>query len=298
MRWTVWAVFAALCILAGTSWVIPEMMGDGLPPLERQCVLFGVIGLCALVVAIRRVGLSGVGKWHVRVALAGVGVFGVSDVIAEYSRGSVPSFSRSALYAMVPVVVVMAVAAGVAGGGEERGARRLLVPALGGLGGLLLLLPLQFSGTARGWVMLAFVSLAVVLTGIASVWMYRLLRGCDLAVAIAVTGLANAAFLLIWSGVREDMAWRWSAVSSMTSISSLVDVAEVLLILWLLGKMLPVRFAARYLAIPLLTVLEGLVLERPEVTVRIACGILLLAVGAGMLLFLKVGEEETVLSLR
>ncbi len=298
MRWTAWVAFAVLCILAGTSWVIPEMMGDGLPPLERLGILFGAIGLCALVFAIRRVGLGGVGKLHVRVALAGVGVFGVSDVVAEYSRGSVPSFSRSALYAMVPVVVIMAVAAGTAGGREEQGARRLLVPALAGLGGLLLLLPLPFSGTARGWAMLAFVCLAVVLTGIASVWMYRLLRGCDLAVAISVTGLANAAFLLLWSGVHEDMVWRWSGLSSVVSISSLVDVAEVLLILWLLGKMLPVRFAARYVAIPLLTVLEGLVLERPELTVRIVCGVLLLAAGAGMLLFLTVGEEETVLSLR
>jgi drug/metabolite transporter (DMT)-like permease len=303
MRWTVWVAFLALCILAGSSWVIPEMMGDGLPTLERQGVLFAVIGLCGLAFAIRRVGLSGTGKLHVQVALAGLGVFGFSDVAVEYARGSVSSFSRSALYAMVPVVVVMAVAAGVAGGSEERGAeehgaRRLLVPALAGLGGLLLILPLQFSGTARGWVMVAFVCLAVVLAGLASVWMYRLLRGYDPAVAMAVTGLANAMCLLIWSGVREDMVWRWNGLASVVSISSLVDVVEVLLILWLLGKMLPVRFAARYLAIPLLTVLEGLVFERPKLTVRIVCGVALLAAGTGMLLFLKAGEEDTVLSLR
>jgi drug/metabolite transporter (DMT)-like permease len=298
MRWNVWVAFAVLCILAGTSWAIPEMMGDGLPPLERQGIVFGVIGLGALVVALRRRGLQRVGKLHIRVALAAVGIFGVSDVVAEYSRRSVPSFSRSALYAMVPVVVVMAVAAVVTGGSEERGARRLLVPALAGVGGLLLLLPLQFSGTVRGWVMLAFVCLAVVLTGLASVLMYRLLRECDFTAAITVAGLTNAAFLLIWSGVHEDTVWRWSVLASIVSLSSLADVTEILLILWLLGKMLPVRFAARYLMIPLLTVLEGLVLERPEVTVRIACGILLLLAGAGMLLFLKVSEEETVLSLR
>jgi hypothetical protein len=298
MRWTAWVAFVALCILAGTSWVIPEMMGSEMPPLERQGVLFAVIGLCALVFAIRRLELSGVGKLDARVALAGLGVFGVSDVVVEYARGSVPSFSRSALYAITPVVVVMAVAAGAGGGSEERGARRLLVPALAGLGGLLLILPLQFSGTVRGWVMLALMCLAVVLAGLASVWMYRLLRGCDLAVAIAVTGFANAAFLLIWSGVREDMVWRWSAFASTTSISSSVDIAEILLILWLLGKMAPARFAARYLAIPLLTIFEGLIFERPELTVRIVCGVVLLAVGTGVLLFLKAGEEDTVLSLR
>jgi hypothetical protein len=60
----------------------------------------------------------------------------------------------------------------------------------------------------------------------------------------------------------------------------------------------PIRFAARYLVIPLLTVLESYVVMRPEWTVRMGFGTALLAVGAGMLLFLKVGEEETVLSLR
>ena len=84
----------------------------------------------------------------------------------------------------------------------------------------------------------------------------------------------------------------------MLSISSLVDVVEVLLIVWLLRETPPVRFAARYFVIPLLTVLESYVLMRPEWTVRMGCGTALLAVGAGLLLFLKAGEEETALSLR
>jgi drug/metabolite transporter (DMT)-like permease len=78
----------------------------------------------------------------------------------------------------------------------------------------------------------------------------------------------------------------------------LVDVVEVLLIIWLLREMSPVRFASRYLLIPLLTVLESYVLVRPEWTVRMGFGTVLLALGAGVLLFGKAGEEETGLSLR
>jgi hypothetical protein len=59
-----------------------------------------------------------------------------------------------------------------------------------------------------------------------------------------------------------------------------------------------VRFAARYLVIPLLTLLESYALMRPELTVRVVSGVVLLAAGAGMLLALKTGEEETTLSLR
>ncbi len=298
MRWTLWIAFATLCVLSGTSWVIPREMFDGLPPLEQQGVLFGVIGLIALPFAGRGMWSRSRGVRSARLAAVAVGFFGVPIVVAEYARGSVPAISRSALFALVPVVVVMAVAYGESAGREERGARLFLMPALAGLGGLLLLLPLAFSSSARGWMMLALVCAAVVVVGLASVWLYRLLREFDFADAIAVVGLANAVFLLVWSAVREEVVWRGNGLASVMSIASLVDVVEVLLIMWLLREMPPIRFAARYLVIPLLTVLESFVVMRPEWTVRMGFGTALLAAGGGMLLFLKTGDEETVLSLR
>jgi hypothetical protein len=196
------------------------------------------------------------------------------------------------------VVVGLVVAAGDAGTRGERGPRRFLVPALVGVGGLLLLLPLQSSGSLRGRVMLALVLAAVVLVGIASVWLYRLLGEIPVVQSIAVVGVANGLFLLICSAVHEDMVWGWRELISGVSISSGADLIEVLLIVWLLREMAPIRFAARYLVIPMVTVLESFVFVRPQLTVRIGFGTALLAVGAGMLLFLGDGEEETVLSLR
>jgi hypothetical protein len=298
MRWTLWIAFAALCVLSGTSWAIPREMSDGLPALEQQGVLFGVIGLTALVFAGREVWSRNRVLGCVRLAGAAVAFFGAPMVVVEYARGSVPAISRSALFALVPVMVVMAVASGEAAEREERGARLFLMPALAGLGGLLLLLPLSFSRSARGWTMLAVVCAAVVLVGLASVWLYRVLGGFALTEAIAVVGLANAVFLLLWSAVLEEVVWRGNGLASVVSFGSLADVVEVLLISWLLREMSPIRFAARYLLIPLVTVLESYVVMRPEWTVRMGVGTALLAAGGGMLLFLKAGEEETVPSLR
>lgn len=298
MRWTFWLAFGALCILSGTSWAIPAETSSELPALEQQGILFGVVGVTTLLFAGRRIWSRSIGQKSAGLAGAGVGFFGVPAVIVEYARGSVPAVSRSALFAMVPVVVVLAVAASEWTEREERGARLFLVPALAGLGGLLLLLPLEFSGSARGRTMLAVVCVAAVVVGLASVWLYRLLRGVALANAIAVVGLANAAFLLAWSGVHEEFVWRGSAFVSATSFASLVDVVEVLLIVWLLREMPPIRFASRYLMIPLVTVLESYVVMRPAFTIRMGFGTVLLAVGAATLLFWKTGEEETVLSLR
>jgi drug/metabolite transporter (DMT)-like permease len=298
MRWTLWLAFGALCILSGTSWAIPAEISGELPSLEHQGILFSVVGVTALLIAGRRVWSGSKGRQTARLAGAGVGFFGVPAVIVDYARGSVPAISRSALFAMVPVVVVLVVAAGEWTEREERGARLFLVPALAGLGGLLLLLPLEFSSSARGWTMLGVVCIAVVVVGLAGVWLYRLLRGFAWADAVAVVGLANAAFLLTWSAVHEEIVWRGSALVSATSLESLVDVVEVLLMVWLLREMPPIRFASRYLMIPLVTVLESFVVMRPAFTIRMGLGTVLLAVGAATLLFWKTGEEETVLSLR
>jgi hypothetical protein len=93
--------------------------------------------------------------------------------------------------------------------------------------------------------------------------MYRLLQGVGLMRAIAVIGVANAAFLLSWSFVHEEMVWRWNGLVSVVSLQSLVDVVEILLLVWLLREMRPVPFASRYLVIPVATILESFVLMRP-----------------------------------
>jgi hypothetical protein len=298
MRSIRWIGFAVLCVLAASSWVIPQNSTSVLPPLEEQGILFFLMGFVALLISLR----GGWGRQKVseslRIAGGSLGFFGVPLVVAEYAGSSVPAITRSALFALAPVVVVIAVAAGDMVAGEERGARRFLVPALIGASGLLLLLPLEVSGSFRGRVMTGIVGAAVVSAGVSSVWLYRLLREIRMVKAIALVGLANALFFLICAALRDGIVWRWTDVISVVSISSLVDVAEVLLIVWLLRDIPPIRFSSRYLVIPLVTVLESYVIERPEVTARMAGGTFLLAAGAGLLLFLNAREEETVLSLR
>ncbi len=308
MRWLVmspmgWVGFGVLCVLSASSWAIPDEGGLGL--LERQGLVYGVVGVVAMLLGWRRGSAwgssrdsSGDSSWGwrrlLRVGAAMVGVFGVPIAVVVWTRDWVAETNRSALFAMVPVVVVLAVAAGA----DARGARRFLVPALAGLGGLLLLLPLSSVGTVQGWSMLALVMAAVIVAGVSSVALYRLLRGVRLVEALAVAGVANCGFLLVCSVVRGEFAWRGGALTSAVGFASLADGFEIGLIVWLLRGMPPVRFASRYLLIPLVTVLESFVVVRPEPTARLGFGTALLAVGAGMMLWLKDVEEEAMLSLR
>ena len=170
---------------------------------------------------------------------------------------------------MVPIVVVILVAASQRG---EAGVRRLLAPVLAGFGGVLLLLPVGLPASVGGRLILGGLVLVAILVAVSGIWLYRLLQGVRLAEAIGVVGLSNAVFLLICSLVDASLVWRWGDLVSIFSVGSLIDLVEVALIVWLLGEMVPVRFAARYLVIPLLTVAEGYVLLRPSLTARMGFG--------------------------
>jgi len=286
---SVWIAFAALCLASGTYWILPT--SELLPALERQGLLFGVAALAALCFRPRRRIRPAA---HLRLAIAGIGFFGLPTVALEIARSGVGETTRSALFAMVPVVIIVAIITSDA----AAGARRLLIPALVGLGGLLLLLPLQSSFSLRGEWMLSLISATIVVTGICSVWLYRLLQGLALPIAILTVGAANAIFLLLCAAACGDFVWSAGAFNAVASFSSVVDVLEIVVIIWLLREMPPIRFAARYLLIPLVTIVESFVLVRPAITLRIVSGTVLLAAGAGMLLILSDSDTGDFLSLR
>src|SRR5271168_3663418 len=293
MKRSVWLTFGALCLLSSSSWVVEPYGASTLPSLERQGLLYFVVGFAALLLSGKSSLLRICQQSWTRLVVAGLGFFRIPALAIELASGAVPEVSRSALFALVPIVVAVVLSA-VEAGGAERDARRSLAPALVGLGGLLLLLPLSFSSSARGNAMIAVVCAAVILAGIASVWLYRLLQQFELSDAAALVCLSNAVFLLICGWVKGAIVWDRGSLLSLLSWFSLVDVTEVLLLLWLLRRMPPVQFASRYLLIPLLTVLEAYILVRPPLTLRIGAGTILLAAGVGLLLFQHPAKEEVV----
>jgi drug/metabolite transporter (DMT)-like permease len=293
--------FAALCLLSASSWIAAPLDNSTLPSLERQGLLYAAIGLISLLLSGKKLWSRNQAKASIQTsiqsALIGLLFFGLPAVAIELASGAVPSISRSALFALVPIVVIVTLASGSARSSGE-GARRLLTPALVAAGGLLLLLPLSFSPGAHANLMLAILSAAVILSGIAAVRLYRLLQTVPFLHSAALICLPNAILLLIADRIIHPHSWSLADLASLVSVSSLIDLAEILLLLWLLRAMPPIRFAARYLLIPLLTVIEGYVLLRPSITLRITSGAILLVTGTAALFLLEPSDEESVLSLR
>ncbi len=285
------AGFLLLCLLRASTWIIPSGT-DLFPAAEQQALLYGVAGIGALLFAGRGLSSRLVPAW-VGLAAASVGLFGLPVVLVGWARGGVTETGISALFASIPAVVAITMANGSEGTG-----RMFLAPALVAFGGALLLLPVGLSGSLLGYLKLAGVILAILLVGISSVQMFRLLHPVAYLDAVVVVGISNALFLMIFSLANGSFVWRWNQLAPIVSVASLIDLIEMALLIWLLRKMSPIRLSTRYLATPLLTVVEGYVVLQPQLTARLLVGTALLTAGAAWILFARMRENEPGLSLR
>lgn len=294
-RRNVWIVFFCLCLLLSNSWLLPA--GDTEEsPIAHQAFFYGAVGLLAGVFSFGRLWSRLKRRDWLSLEVGGVSVLllGMPAVLGAWIRSGVSDISRAALFALVPfVVAVVAVARE-----SEPGARRFSIPALIGFGGVLLLLPFSFPTSPREQILFAVLLVAIALVGFASESIYRLLRDFSTIEALAVISLANAAFFFACHFARLPSAESWSGVSSLLSLHSLYNLAELLLLVWLLREMSPVRLAVRYLLVPLFIVLEGFAFLRPPLTVRMGAGLVLLVAGAAYLFFSRGGDSDAVLSIR
>jgi len=283
--------FLLLCLLRATSWIIPSNP-NSLPATEQQAILYGIVGISGLLFAGR--GLSDRLRTSIWASLSitSVGLLGLPVVLIGWTHGGITETGISALFAAVPAVVAI----GMATGTEEAG-RKFLTPALVAFGGALLLLPVGLPGSLLGDLKLAGLILAILLVGICSVRIFRLLQPLAYLDAVVIIGLSNAAFLTIYCITNGSLLWRWNQLTPIASIASLIDLIEITLLIWLLREMPPIRLSARSLVIPLFTVIEGYIVLRPQITVRLTVGAALLIAGAAWILFAKIEENEPVLSL-
>ena len=115
----------------------------------------------------------------------------------------------------------------------------------------------------------------------------------------AISGLTAALGYAVASIFTEPSIWQWSLWAPELLWSTVVELPALLLLFWLMGHMSAVRMATRYGVAPLITILLGALLTQSSLTWRTSLGLLLMALGAGYLLFAPESElEPASLSLR
>ena len=291
MRWQTWVAFAALCVWAASGWLLSPT-SNALPGLERQALGFAAIAAVTTALGGLRMPQERWRRWGA-VAAGSTLFFAIPTILLETAKEYSPETSVSLIFALAPVVTVLVWNAFV-----QPSAMRQLVPALMGVAGLLLLLPFEMPVSARSWSALAEVFVAMVLVAASGVWLHKRLRDVHAMEALAVAGVSNAVVLLTWCAVHGMLDWRWRDIAAGVAWQGAVSAALVAVEVWLLREIPPVGFSVRFLLIPLVTILEGAVLLRPEITGRILVGFLLLTGGAVWVLAGRGQVDEEVLTLR
>lgn len=281
------AVFWGLCLLVGSGWLV----GLVDPPLSHPLVHLGLqstllAGVFALLGRRRFAGLQwlGIASWG--------SVLVLPAVVSAGAGVALPPVTLVLVFTLVPVITVLVESHTAARFGPNDSPLELLLPALGGVGGAALLLPFNLPQGTEEWRWLGAAVGAAMLTGLALVRLRLLLR--DAAVASAActvsAGWAAVCLCLGWLGQQRGMAVSVPRMIALDLQQAAIAGGMIWLILTLLRKWTAGRFSARYLAAPLVTVLEGLALLRPPIGWTLCAGTVLLGIAVGMLLRAKAAD--------
>ncbi len=287
---------ATLCILAGSGWVLKQAWPSEIGWPFAGCIHYALIGCVGIGFASKAGGWKRYERRRVLLLIAtGLCLFAAPAAALEIAAGKVPEFTSAAIFCAVPLITVLAANAF---GGEELRAQNLIVPALAGLAGAALLFPVGNPGSLRRWLFLGLVVCSCVVVAVASVSMYRLMQGLRVAVAVSMIG-TSAAFVLGVYGLSIGWpAMDGSAVAGELLRGAALDLPDVWLVVWLMREMTPARLSARFLLVPLVTVVEGYAVERGALDWRVVLAMGLLCTGGVLLLFKDEPEEIRGLRLR
>lgn len=285
--WKRWWPFVLLCVAASTRWMFVEAWPQTASTAGSEAVACCVAGVLSLGLVTSRRRPPPTLRGLLYAGLAGA-MFLCGQALALFVVDGAPRATDMTIaLGLVPVVVAVTLAARTQGAGISAAA---LWPDLVAVAGLLQLLPQPDLLGPRNDALLL---LAPLLTG----------AGCVLLPQAPMATRWKTGAALAGAGTVFAAGAGWMAFVQHSSLRvSVSAVALDLLAAWLtivaLGRIRPQQYSAIYALAPLMVMLQGLVIYRPQLTWRSALGIVLLLVGSVALLMLRRnGPEEEVTSL-
>src|SRR6185437_2397859 len=251
-----------------------------------QAVLFFIFAVVAACIAVvRRVEFPrGRSAWAC--AGVGLGLFLLPAALLAWAQGELSTLDRVAVFSLTPFFAV--VLEPYLQGSTPSRAKAALGASLTAITGVLFLFPLTIPGSLRAGT--AFFALLTASFGIATancVAVRLAVRVAERSILpmAALTGGVTAICFAAAAAFNPHAAWRWNKVSSSLLGLLVIDLPALFLLFWLMPRLAASRMTARFLVAPLMTLVLGMALEAPSVPVRAWLGTLLLAGGAGWLVF-------------
>lgn len=289
MKLTAYLQFFALCLLSASAWLLDELAPSPLSPSMQLALASGLVYIVAWQAG-RRKRLTPVPiRIWLPVLCWSVVLFAFPPMMVLLSAGRLTTTTIALCFTLVPAALSLLLA-------QSQGADllRLLGPSLTGVAGACLILPFELPGSNPGRAALAAVIFAALLSALAIVRLCHILRELPLTQSLQCAGLAPA---IVGAGsllsfhpafpLRVDLQMFFSAALHLL-FSGVIFALSVSV----LRKLSAAAFGTRFLLVPLITIVEGYLVLRPENTWTLLLGITLIGGAVTMLLRESVFAEN------
>jgi hypothetical protein len=155
----------------------------------------------------------------------------------------------------------------------------LFVPALIAITGLLFLIPTDLPHSTRGIALLFFTCACLIVVAIANVLIYGQLQGITSRHVLTTILFSNGCFLLAAAAITGHLSLDNLRPAALLSTANALSLAVNILLVVLFRSLTPLLLSTRYLVVPLLSILQGIVLLRPKFTIRMGSGLILMIAG-------------------
>ena len=278
MKRTTWLIFIAFCILSSAAWLLPAPT-EPEAALEQHGFLYLVLALILLIAGRHLQWLLVNWRQWLLLSAAGIALLGLPALLAELVAASVSAFTVSAIFSLLPVPVILTLAQQDSNSDQTSDVRRFFAPALIAVTGLLFLIPTDLPHSTRGKFLLPVTFACLIVVAIASIRVYGQLQETSMTQALSIVLFSNGCFLLAAATITGHLSLDNLHPTALLSFANAMYLAVNILLIVLFRALPPLLLSTRYLLIPLLSILQGIVLLHPEFTLRMGSGLLLMIGG-------------------
>ena len=254
-----------LCVWLGSRWLAADVWPSTASTLLSEAVACAV---CAVAAAVyyRRDFLRNLRlRFALLVAGAGAGLLAGPAIGAALRGPAGEPMLRSAAMVFVPFVLAILVGTRAK---QSEGLR--LGPGLSAIGGALLLFPVTLPDSVIGYV--GTILPPLLIAAALAFWPECAVGRGVRATLFFAGGAAGLVALLVVGHAAHSVGSLYIHASAVA-----MDAATAVLTLFALARCGRSRYAAVFVGIPLLTTVEGMVVFRPDFSLRMTCGLLLMA---------------------
>jgi len=295
-KWLAIAGLLLLCLIWAVGWVRADLQPGtsgrwSVTPLMNQAALLGSLALAAAAAAlVRRVEWPG-REFAGKAGLVGVGLFVIPTLLTGVARDRIDDATRVALFSLTPLFAVIFEPHLGIHAGKDHESRGGFLAAMTAIAGTFLVFPVELPRSyGAAFLMIGVVGTAAWIAG-ANCTAVRMTRQSPsvLTFTTVVSGLAALALEIFGLGFRQH-----AASGVFFNGWTVLDLVALALLFWLMPRMSAVQMTTRYLIAPLMANLMSLALLRPHVDIQSWIGLLLIAAGAGWLMFApaKTGDSD------